>query len=709
MALARFTALLVLSVGFIMSTGSARAAATDWVGDSRAAVRLITATDNVPADSTLEAGLEFRFAKGWHGYWRTPGDAGIPPAVDWSASENISGEEISWPAPHRLVIDELQNSVYENGVVLPVKLFLKQAHTSVRIKASITYAACSDVCVPLEAELTLALPTGAGGTSAQSGLISSAQKRVPGSPDAAGVDVIGTRFAGPASEPTLVVDLKSRSGPFIQPDLLVEGAGDGIPPAPKVELQDAGKTARLTVRLAALPPVGRPLTLTLIDENRATEFKVPTGKAIPDHSSLFFAALLSALLGGLILNLMPCVLPVLSIKLFAFTRQAGGGLREVRLGSAATASGITFSFMLLAVSLVGLKWSGATLGWGIQFQQPWFLAGMAVLTVLFAASFFEWLPIGLPSSIANVASKRSGGPMIEAFLTGVFATLLATPCSAPFVGTAVGFALARGPSEIFAIFMCLGLGMALPYWMTALFPGCVRWLPRPGPWMLVVRKFLGILLLGTAVWLIYVLWSTAGAWTAGVTAALLACLLGYRALISAPVKGKIASPASHRSGLITAGLVVVPLIVSLSAAAPVSQPAAGQEWQAFDLDALPGLIAGGNTVLVDVTATWCLTCKVNDVRVLENAEVRSQLQQSHVIRMRADWSRPNPYIADYLHRFARYGIPFDVVYGPHRPDGEALPELLTTSALLRAIDQASVHDDSRKSENSAPDHRQRIN
>jgi suppressor for copper-sensitivity B len=546
------------------------------------------------------------------------------------------------------------------------------------------------------------MPTGAEGTSAQSGLISSAQKRVPGSPDAAGVDVIGTRFAGPASEPTLVVDLKSRSGPFIQPDLLVEGVGGGIPPAPKVELQDAGKTARLTVRLAALPPVGRPLTLTLIDENRATEFKVPTGQTIPEHSSLFFAALLSALFGGLILNLMPCVLPVLSIKLFAFTRQAGGGLREVRLGSAATASGITFSFMLLAASLVGLKWSGATLGWGIQFQQPWFLAGMAVLTVLFAASFFDWLPIGLPSSIANVASKRSGGPMIEAFLTGVFATLLATPCSAPFVGTAVGFALARGPSEIFSIFLCLGLGMALPYWMTALFPGCVRWLPRPGPWMLVVRKFLGILLLGTAVWLIYVLWSTAGAWTAGVTAALLVCLLGYRALISAPVGAQIASSASRRSGFITAGLVVVPLIVSLSAAAPVSQPAAGQEWQAFDLDALPGLIAGGNTVLVDVTATWCLTCKVNDVRVLENAEVRSRLQQSHVIRMRADWSRPSPYIADYLHRFGRYGIPFDVVYGPQRPDGEALPELLTTGALLRAIDQASVHDDSRKSANAAP-------
>jgi suppressor for copper-sensitivity B len=703
MALARLTALLVLSAGLIMSTGSARAAATDWVGDSRAAVRLITAADNVTADSTLEAGLEFRFAKGWHGYWRTPGDAGIPPAVDWTASENISNGKISWPAPHRLVIDGLQNSVYENGVILPVKLFLKHVQTDTQIKASITYAACSEVCVPLQADLTLALPTGAEGTSAQSGLISSAQKRVPGSPDAAGVDVIGSRFAGPPSEPTLVVDLKSRSGVFVQPDLLVEGAGDGIPPAPKVDLQDAGKAARLTVRLAALPPAGHPLTLTLIDENRTAEFTVPAAQqAIPESSSLFFAALLSALLGGLILNLMPCVLPVLSIKLFAFTREAGGSLRDVRLGSAATASGITFSFLLLAACLIGLKWSGATLGWGIQFQQPWFLAGMAVLTVLFAASFFEWLPIGLPHSIANAASRRSGGPMIEAFLTGVFATLLATPCSAPFVGTAVGFALARGPSEILAIFVCLGLGMALPYWMAALFPGCVRWLPRPGPWMLVVRKFLGILLLGTAAWLIYVLWSTAGAWTALITAALLACLLSYRALISAPFRGQIASLASRRSGLITAGLVVMPLIVSFSGTAPVLPAAAAQDWQAFDLDALPGLIAGGNTVLVDVSATWCLTCKVNDVRVLENAEVRSRLQQPHVIRMRADWSRPNPYIADYLHRFARYGIPFDVVYGPQRPDGEPLPELLTTSGLLRAIDQASVHDDIRKSANSAP-------
>jgi DsbC/DsbD-like thiol-disulfide interchange protein len=186
MALARFPTLVALSVGFIMWTGSARAAATDWVRDSRATARLITATNHIAADSTLEAGLEFRFAKGWHGYWRTPGDARIPPTVDRSASENISGAEISWPAPHHLVIDESQNSVYENDVVLPVKLYLKQAQTSARIKASIAYAACSEICVPLQAELTLPLSTGAGGPSAESVLINSAQKQVPGSPVAAG-------------------------------------------------------------------------------------------------------------------------------------------------------------------------------------------------------------------------------------------------------------------------------------------------------------------------------------------------------------------------------------------------------------------------------------------------------------------------------------------------------------------------------------------
>jgi suppressor for copper-sensitivity B len=276
MALARFGFMVTLSAGFASWTGGvAHAAATGWVGDNRVAVRLITATDELATISTLDAGLEFRFAKGWHGYWRTPGDAGIAPMVDWSLSENILRDEIAWPAPSRLVIEDLQNSVYADHVVLPVKLFLKQTGAPVRIKASLAYAACSDICVPLQAELTLALPLGAGGTSAEAALIEAARTTVPGTPAAAGIDVVATRVAGGASEPMLVVELRSKEKPFVRPDLFVEGAGNGLPAPPQVDLGDGGKTARLTVRLPALPPAGRSLTVTLTDENRSAEFPVP--------------------------------------------------------------------------------------------------------------------------------------------------------------------------------------------------------------------------------------------------------------------------------------------------------------------------------------------------------------------------------------------------------------------------------------------------
>ncbi len=275
MALARWGWVAMLSAGLALGTGAiAHAAATSWVGDKRVAVRLITATDTLAPGSTFDAGLEFRFAKGWHGYWRTPGDAGIPPMVDWSGSDNIAWDEIAWPAPSRLVIEDLQNSVYANHIVLPVRLSLQRAGAAVQIKASVAYAACSDICVPYQAELTLPLPRGSGGVSMEAELIKAARATVPGTPAAAGIEVISARVAGVASEPILVVDLRSHEKPFVRPDLFVEGTGEGIPAAPAVDLGDGGKTARLTVRLPALPPADRSLTLTLTDEGRSAEFPV---------------------------------------------------------------------------------------------------------------------------------------------------------------------------------------------------------------------------------------------------------------------------------------------------------------------------------------------------------------------------------------------------------------------------------------------------
>jgi suppressor for copper-sensitivity B len=273
MTRARFGFVVLLSTGFTMCADVvAHAAASAWVGDNRVAVRLITATDHLAPGATLEAGLEFRLAKGWHGYWRTPGDAGIAPRIDWSGSENIQRDEIAWPAPARLVIEDLQNSVYADHVVLPVTLSLKKAGAPIRIKASLAYAACSDICVPYQAELTLVLAPGASGTSAEAALIDAARKAVPGTLAAAGIEIVATHLEPRASESILVVDLRSNDRPFMRPDLFVEGAGNGLPAAPEVALGEGGKTARLTVQLSKLPPADRLLTLTLTDGARAAEF-----------------------------------------------------------------------------------------------------------------------------------------------------------------------------------------------------------------------------------------------------------------------------------------------------------------------------------------------------------------------------------------------------------------------------------------------------
>jgi suppressor for copper-sensitivity B len=316
---------------------------------------------------------------------------------------------------------------------------------------------------------------------------------------------------------------------------------------------------------------------------------------------------------------------------------AGEAPSRVRAGFLATALGVVASFLVLAAAAAGLKAAGYAAGWGIQFQQPWFLAIMAAILALFAANLFGLFEIRLPGFVTDAAAGALGPgrphTLGQHFLTGAFATLLATPCSAPFLGTAVGFALASGPAIIFLVFAALGIGLALPYLAVAGFPAIAAHLPRPGAWMLTLRRVLGIVLLATAAWLVSLLLTIAGGQ-------------------STPVKSAIA-------------------------------------WRPFDLAAIAQLVDGGNVVFVDVTADWCITCQVNKSLVLERGEVREALSRPGVIAMRADWTRPDPVIADYLASFGRYGIPFDVVYGPSRPHGEPLPEILSTRAVSSALERAA--------------------
>lgn len=533
-------AVLLPVLWLALAGAPARAAASAWDSHEHGAARLITATEATGSGRQLDVGLQLRLTPGWHTYWRTPGDAGIPPAIDWKGSDNLAAVAIAWPAPQRLPsLGGLETLGYVDGVVLPITVTLAHPAAALHLRAEVDYASCKEVCIPYHASLDLVLPPGLAQPGPQAPIIAAAETRVPGDPRAAGLDLIGAAITPDGTGAALSVRLASTGAPLRNPDLFVENAGDGSPGRPVVTLAENGRLATLRVPIhgvAAAKLAGKALRLTVVDGMRSAETQAtPIAGALPSlpgeaHTRLAIVGL--ALLGGLILNLMPCVLPVLSLKLLALIGYGGSERRMARFGLLATAGGILASFGVLAAVLIGLKVAGGTIGWGIQFQLPWFLAAMALATTLFAASLWDWLPIALPGGLASaVGAVRGRGRLSNAFLMGAFATLLAASCSAPFLGTAIGFALARGPGDIGLVFAALGLGMAAPFLAAAAAPGLIAWLPRPGPWMIWLRRVLGLALLGTAAWLLSVLAVEAdgdAALLAGGTLGLLLVVLAWR-------------------------------------------------------------------------------------------------------------------------------------------------------------------------------------
>jgi len=693
-------------------SGAAQAAAGPWWENDHGAVRLVAESDTAGMSGELRAGLQFRMKPGWKIYWRTPGDAGFPPQPNWAGSENVARVKIDWPAPERFSVLGLQTVGYHDGVVLPLTVSAFEPGKAVRLRARVPYLTCADICVPYEAKLALDLPAGPAVSTREAALIARFADRVPARGEGAPFAIAGAWADGAAGSQTLRVVARAKT-PFAEPDFLIEGpAGFRFGP-PRVTL---GRDRREAVVLASVTPppksvrAGRPdglagaaLTLTVIDGDRAAERRADTlpgvvagaGPVAPASGTFFhlLSILGLAILGGLILNLMPCVLPVLSLELLAVVGHGGSEERgPVRRGFLASAAGILASFLVLGTVAVALKAGGHAAGWGIQFQQPVFLAAMAALVMLFAANLWGLFEVRLPGVVADAAANvggHHGSPGLAGhFATGALATLLATPCSAPFLGTAVGFALARGPGEIYAVFTALGVGLALPYLAVALFPGLAARLPRPGHWMITLRRVLGLALAATAAWLLSVLHSQAGG-AATLAAALPVAAIPALFLLRRAWTGL--RPALLWGGVAALGLLAAALPPNF-ATAPSGGSAAvagdGIRWQRFDPGAIPSHVAAGNVVFVDVTADWCITCQVNKALVLDNDETRARLNADGVVAMQADWTRPDPVIAAFLHRYSRFGIPFNAVFGPGTPNGRVLPELLTRGAVVGALDAA---------------------
>lgn len=698
---------LVLACMMALTPNAVRAVepgASAWDENDHAAVRLISASTAIGDKRGITAGLEFQLKQGWKIYWRSPGDAGLPPIPDWSASENIADTEIRWPVPERFSIFGLETFGYTDAVVLPLNVTLREAGVAARLAGTVNYLACEEICVPYEAKLSLDLPAGETSQSRFAHEIDRYRAQVP--IVATGVRVAGLSVDSLSTEPDgenalLKLEIVSDQ-PLTAPDILIEGLEGTHLAKPNVDLTDNGTRARFTITVEKTETATletAPLTLTIVDgthgvevQTRVDQFQAATlGESVSPvdagrHSLAI--VLLLAVLGGLILNLMPCVLPVLSLKVISVVSKGGKERTHIRAGFLATAAGILSAFMVLAMGVVGVKAAGLSVGWGIQFQQPVFLAFTVALLTLFACNMIGLFEFRLPSFIADRAAVLGrGSGLIGDFLTGVFATLLATPCTAPFLGTAVGYALSRGPIEILAVFAALGLGLAIPYLAVAAFPGAAKYLPKPGNWMRWLKFTMAVALAGTGFWLLTVLSAQVGTQNAGAVGflSIVAALVLATRHVDGSRMGRIAWPLSAMLAILT---VVLPLTFEPAKEARSSQGVNDRgtaiSWEAFNEGAIRDHVLAGRVVLVDVTADWCVTCQWNKKTVIDQGRVANWLSDPEVIAMRADWTKPNPAISSFLNRHGRYGIPFNIVYGPESPNGIALPELLSTESVMQA-------------------------
>ncbi len=709
LALVLLLAMLAFSAAPARAAADGRPGASPWQQTEQTALRLIAATQTTGDARILKLGLHFKLKPGWKVYWRSPGDAGFPPMPDWSPSQNLKTAVVHWPAPSRFEVLGLQSLGYTDEVVLPLTVELMDPAKPLRMAGEVNYLTCQEICIPYTAKLALTLPQGPVQPSPFAHLIGRFQANVPGDGSRHGL-AIERAESWTQGKTTFLLVTATAAVPFQAPDLYAEGPPELAFSKPTVDFSNAGRTARLQIEVYGLDALegpksetlaGQPLTLTLTDGKRAAERRLIVtagiGSAAGGAKSLAVILML-AVLGGLILNLMPCVLPVLSIKLLGVVGHGGGENRTVRLSFVASAAGILAAFAVLAAALIALKAGGMIVGWGIQFQQPWFLIAMTLMVTAFACNLWGFFEFRLPRWAADWGEHSThihglGGN----FLQGALATLLATPCSAPFLGTAVGFALARGPVEIAAVFAALGFGLALPFLTVAAFPGLATRLPKPGPWMVTLRRYLGLALAATGVWLLSVLATGIGIVASVLVGVLAAAAAGVLFLGHQGPKG-----AGRRTPVWFAAAVAAFLVpgwlgetrvgkAAGTALAPDPESAQTLDalWTPFDEAAISKLVADGKTVFVDVTADWCLTCQINKAFVLSASAVVAALKDPGIVVMKADWTLPDPGISAYLARYQRYGIPFDAVYGPGAPGGLVLPELLSRESVLGALEKAA--------------------
>jgi thiol:disulfide interchange protein len=683
-------------------------AATAVVSTEQVRAELVAhAPEGVAPGKPVWLGLQIEHQPHWHTYWKNPGDSGLPTTLAWQLPAGVAAGDIDWPTPKKLPVGPLVNYGYEGKLLLPVPLTVGSAFDAkvLDIKLSAQWLVCKEVCIPQQGEFALSIPAQAStaghaqafgaaqaarpqpaaGAQARAELVDDAKAlrvTVTGLPAAlhgrelaffaetAGVIEhaarVPARWDGDAWQAQVPVSAQRFESPSQMPVVLVApGAGAGV----QVSLAIAG----------AWPALAAPAAPVL-----QAEPAIPAPPAAPPPPAIGFGlALVFALVGGALLNLMPCVFPILSLKLLGFAGHAHQR-RALLAGGLAYSAGVVLSFVALAALLLALRAGGEQIGWGFQLQSPLFIAALAVLFTLIAlnlAGLFEFGTL-LPSGLASMRLRH---PLADSALTGVLAVAVASPCTAPFMGAALGLAFTLPPAQALSLFAALGVGMALPYLAVSAWPGLARAMPRPGAWMASFKTAMAFPMLATVVWLAWILGQQTG--IDGV-AALLAVLVALAFALWAWGRiesGRFARTAWSATGVVLLGTVLAWALPSWREAhATPSSPAAAR-WQTWSPERVAALQAEGRTVFVDFTAAWCVTCQVNKRTTLGNAAVLADFDAQRVVLLRADWTRRDAAISAELARLGRNGVPVYALYRPGQAMPALLPELLSPQALRDAL------------------------
>ena len=638
------------------------------VATAHATASLITGTDASIAGQPITAGLRLRLAPGWHTYWRNPGDAGLPPSLSVQLPDGGTVGDLAWPAPQRITEGTVTAFGYTGDLVLPFTV--TPAGTPLRLQAHASWLVCRDICIPQEADLSLDLPAGPAVASPQAGLLAAAGASLPqAAPFAASLAPDGTLTLSGGMLPSYITQAEF----FPLGDGRTETLGARVPTRQGDRLSFPVK---LSAAAGAPGPVAGVVTLATSEGVKAFTVSAVPGAAVRGQAPWPF--LLPALLGGLLLNLMPCVFPVLAMKAVALARLSGATRSRIRREAASYTAGAVLSFAAVGLGLAALRGAGQAAGWGYQFQSPVFVTAIGWLLFAAGLNLSGVFEIGAGVAAAGQsAASRSGH--LGSFFTGVLAVVAATPCTAPFMGAAVAEALAAPPASTALVFAALGLGLALPYAAVAALPQAARLLPRPGAWMAVLRQALAFPMYAAAAWLLWVASQQGG------SSAVLVAAMGFVAVGLAGWLFGLSQAWSRRGRRV--GQFATAAAVCAAAGLLASPGATAERSEPFSAARLAELRQEGRPVFVNMTAAWCLSCLVNERLALAPQATRDAFARAHIAYLRGDWTRQDPAISAFLHDHGRDGVPLYVFYPPGR-DPEVLPQLLTEGALLHEIGQA---------------------